>query len=133
MPPTVRERKGASKSKERPSLETRDADAQVPDFLESEVRRRRMEIMASGLLRRSTMSLALVLPSSSALCKEVPPYERPCKAQGVFDTKMSPDGKCVVGFTGPRAAPDSEGPDDDDSGPLCFVWAVSAQFHPNLR
>jgi hypothetical protein len=46
MPPTVRERKGASKSKERPSLETRDADAQVPDFLESEVRRRRMEIMA---------------------------------------------------------------------------------------
>ena len=90
-------------------------------------------IMASGWLCRSTVSLALVLPGSSAFSSEAPQYERTCKPQGVIEMKMSPDGKYVVGFTGKQASPYLEEPDDDDSGPPCFVWAVSAAFFPKLR
>jgi hypothetical protein len=89
--------------------------------------------MASGWLCRSTVSLALVLPSSSAFSSETPHYERPCKPEGIIEMKVSPDGKYFVGFTGMQASPDLEDPDDDDSGSSCFVWAVSAAFLPKLR
>jgi hypothetical protein len=90
--------------------------------------------MAIGWFCRSTVSLALLLLSgSSALSSETPQHEQACKPQSIIDMKVSPDGKYLVGFTGKRAAPYLEEPDDDDSGPPCFVWAVSAAFLPKLQ
>jgi hypothetical protein len=89
--------------------------------------------MASGWLCRSTVSLALVVPSSSAFSSEAPQYERPCRPQGIIEMNVSPGGTYAIGFTGKQAVPYLEEPDDDDSGPPCFVWAVSAAFFPKLR
>ena len=89
--------------------------------------------MASRWLFRSTVSFALLLLSSSAFSGEAPQYEQACKPPSIIEMKVSPDGKYVVGFTGRHAAPYLEEPNDDDSGPSCFVWEASAALRSKFR